>query len=515
MASLIVNNVLSSSVEITYDYQGTIELFGYTVKGNYQVDISDLKFEQNDTTLLSGRDAIKEAYGRPNLVARIGADDYLNGQIQSYNFEGGTLVGAETVSISIIEKRRLDDYSSSEFAKYIPNPHALTSFSETYDFSRTGGDYTSTRKVSIGYAQEAGDQFLNNAKTFLTNYYFANRPSLGYQEDGISEKAKIDENFRGNISETYDLINLNVSLTETVTTSIVDPNKNVGRKETQDIKITPQGFLEKIVNIQLTSLRQDSENTLTKALGEIVDEVKSNEEQEFGSPFSISKGITKDGINATLTIQFSTDPNKSQDNNLSYTGTQKKAGKFKEYNLSMMYKSLGKNKIDKFYNCRDFWKSGQDLNHLRVRRLFHPLEEFHEKSRSTSFSKTEGTIQDSIVFTTDPAYKTNDDGLLKFKLTMNKQLQIDRVEKILDLGNLEEQVITSDLKTLGTASVTAEATVSQSMGIYKAADILETKTQEMTDLVDEGVTHITADKVSVKLGEGKSSRNINFLYINE
>ena len=98
---------------------------------------------------------------------------------------------------------------------------------------------------------------------------------------------------------------------------------------------------------------------------------------------------------------------------------------------------------------------------------------------------------------------------------MNKQLQIDRVEKILDLGNLEEQVITSDLKTLGTASVTAEATVSQSMGIYKAADILETKTQEMTDLVDEGVTHITADKVSVKLGEGKSSRNINFLYINE
>ena len=87
MASLIVNNVLSSSVEIAYDYQGTIELFGYTVKGNYQVDISDLKFEQNDTTLLSGRDAIKEAYGRPNLVARIGADDYLNGQIQSYNFE--------------------------------------------------------------------------------------------------------------------------------------------------------------------------------------------------------------------------------------------------------------------------------------------------------------------------------------------------------------------------------------------------------------------------------------------
>ena len=212
MASLIVNNVLSSSVEITYDYQGTIELFGYTVKGNYQVDISDLKFEQNDTTLLSGRDAIKEAYGRPNLVARIGADDYLNGQIQSYNFEGGTLVGAETVSISITEKRRLDDYSSSEFAKYIPNPHTLASFSETYDFSRTGGDYTSTRKVSIGYAQEAGDQFLNNAKTFLTNYYFANRPSLGYQEDGISEKAKIDENFRGNISETYDLINLNVSL---------------------------------------------------------------------------------------------------------------------------------------------------------------------------------------------------------------------------------------------------------------------------------------------------------------
>jgi hypothetical protein len=222
MAALIVNNVLTSSVNITYDYFNTDELFGYTVKGAYQVNISDINFQEGDTILLSARDAIKEAYGRPNIVARIGADDYLNGRITSFDFAAGSLVGAETVTINIEEARRLDDYSSSQFAKYIPNPHALESFSENYAFSRNGDTYSSSRDISLKYKQSAGDQFLNNAKTFLTNYYFANRPALGYQEDGISEHAKIDKNFRGLLTETYDLVALSVSLSEKVESSFID-----------------------------------------------------------------------------------------------------------------------------------------------------------------------------------------------------------------------------------------------------------------------------------------------------
>ena len=48
MASLIVNNVVSSSVEVSYNYFNSDELFGYTVRGNYTIDISDIKIQEGD-----------------------------------------------------------------------------------------------------------------------------------------------------------------------------------------------------------------------------------------------------------------------------------------------------------------------------------------------------------------------------------------------------------------------------------------------------------------------------------
>ena len=153
MAALIVNNVLSSSLEVNYSYLETEEIFGYEVVGTYEIDLSDINFEQNDTVLIQGRDAIIAAYEKPNIVARIGADDYLKGRIQSFNFSAGTLVGSETVSIVIQESRRLDDYSSKTFSKLIPNPHLVEDFSETYDFNRSGADYSSTRNISLKYKE--------------------------------------------------------------------------------------------------------------------------------------------------------------------------------------------------------------------------------------------------------------------------------------------------------------------------------------------------------------------------
>tara|TARA_R100001460_G_scaffold43761_1_gene80119 strand:- start:5069 stop:6616 length:1548 start_codon:yes stop_codon:yes gene_type:complete len=515
MSALIVNNVLSSSLEVNYNYLDTEELFGYQIQGSYVIDISDIEFQQDDTVLLVGRDAIKEAYGRPNIVARIGADDYLNGRISDISFDAGTLVGSETVTVTIAENRKLDDYSSSEFAKYIPNPHALESFSESYNFSRNGANYSSSRDISISYNQEAGDQFLDNAKTFLTNYYFTNRPDLGYQEDGISENAKINKNFKGYLSETYDLINLSVSLNEKVDSSIIDPNQSVSTKETQTIQLTERGFLEKTVNVELTSLKEEVEKTLTSAIAQKIQEIKTKEQAEFGSPFSISKGIIKDSIRATLTLVFSTDPSKSGDNNISYSGVEAKANKFKEYTLNITFNSNGKNNVDKFDNCKNFWNETQDDNPLRVRRLFHPTEAFHEKSRRSNFNRAEGSIQDSIVYTTDPAYATTDSNLLKLKKTLSKERQINRIEKFLDLSNLEEQVVVSDLKTVGRASVTAEATVSQGAGIYEAQRILESKTQEFTDFVDEDVTHIVADVCNTNIGDGKATRNLTYLFLSD
>lgn len=513
MASLIVNNVVSSSVEISYNYHNTDELFGYTVRGNYTIDVSDIRIQEGDTVLLSGRDAIKDAYGRPNIVARIGADDYLNGRISTYSLGESTLVGSETITVSIEESRRLDDYAASEFAKYIPNPHHLASFVENYNFNRNGPTYSSTRNISITYKQAAGEQFLNDAKTFLTNYYFANRPDLGYQEDGISENAKISKNYRGVLKETYDLIGLKVALTESVSSSFVDDSKGVGKNERQRLETSPEGYSTKTHEIQLTSLRRNSENVLTTAISEIIDEKNTLENDEFGPPIAITKGITKDGNTASLSITFTNDPNKSGDTRESYSGSQQKAGKFTEYGLTILYKANGPNNREKFLNAKRAWVAGQPLNQERIQRLFHSKVPIYEKNRSTNFQKTSGQVSETITFTTDSAYKEEDDGVLKVKKTLSKTHQINRINKFLDLTSLREQVSVRSLKTVGQASVSAEAVVSQSMGIYAAKDALEARTSEFDELVDEDIIHITSDVIRLSLGNGTASRTLNYLFL--
>ena len=514
-ANLIITNVLSSSVQIQYSYLDTEELFGYKVIGTYQIDVSDIHIEQNETSLLNGREAIENAYNRQNITARIGADDYINGKITNYNFEAGTLVGSEIVSISIEENRRLDDYSSTEFAKYIPNPHAISSFSESYNFSRSGAEYTSNRKTSLTYAQEAGGQFLNNAKTFLTNYYFSNRPNFGYQEDGISENAKISDNFRGLISETYDLIGLTVSIEEKVTSSIIDDANKVSKKETQSLNIDERGFLNKTINIDLTSLRLDSQNVINLAIANIIDAKKAEEEAEFGEPFFISKALSTDGDKANIKLSFSTDPAKSQKNSIVYLGSESKDGRFINYDLSINFSSDGKNQVAKFSNARSSWGGEQGFYEDKIKRLFHPTVLFFEKSRSTNFLKTEGKIKESIKYTTDDSYQTMGDGLLKLKKTISKTNQIKRIEKFFSLQGLEDQIVQNDKKTVGQANVSAEAIVSQSVGIYKAKEILESKTEELNQLVNEDVIHITSDTITTNLGAGTASRTLNYLFIEE
>ena len=513
MAAVIVNNVISASSQINYDYLETEELFGYTIEANYTIDLSDTNFQAGDTVLLQGREAIQEAYRRQNIVARIAGDEFLNGRITAVSFGNSSLVGSETADITISESRRLDDNASSTFTKYLPNPQLVESFEENYNFSRSDADYSYSRTISLTYKQEAGDQFLHNAKVFLTNYYFANRPSYGYQEDGISENAKIDKNYRTLLSEEYDLLGLSVSLEESFNSSFIDDGKNVSKKETQSLSIDQKGYLTKTFSFDLTSLRLDSQNVLSDAIKDIIDEVKAANYDEFGSPFSITKGIVKDGTSSSLTIEFSTDPKKAQDNITSYTGQSTKVNIFTEYTLSIEYTSLGKNNQDRFNNSKATWVAQQPLNTIKIIRLFHPLKAIFEKSRNTTFDNTEGMIKESIVFTTDPAYATTDDGVLKFKINTSKTRKINRIEKLLDLRDRKERVVTSDLQTVGNASVTATALASPTLGIFKARDFLESKTSELNARVGEDIIHITSDVSSLNLGDGTASRVINYIFI--
>lgn len=512
MASIIANNIINSSSDISYNYNETEEIFGYTISATYNLNVSDVAFENGDGFLIAGRNAVREAYAKPEIVARIGGDEFLKGNIQSVSFSQGALVGSDTVTITIKESRRLDDYSSTNFCKYIPNPHLISSFSENYDFSRSEDSYSYNRDISLTYNQGAGDRFLNDAKVFLTQYYFANRPSFGFQIDGISEDATFNKNYRGLLTENYDLIGLSVSLKEAFNSSFIDDTNHISRKETQSSAVDEKGYLSKTFSFELTSLRLDSENILESAIKTIIAEVVAAN-TSLGDPSSISKGIKRDGNSASLTIGFSTDPNARQGDLVTYSVEESKAGQFREYALSANYKSKGKTDRAKFNKAKDLWISHKGNNITKVQSVFAGLPTIYEKSRNSDFQKTEGAITETINFTTDPAYAYQADGLLKFKVTVDNTKKIKRNQVVFDLADLKDKLVINDLKSVGSARVTASAVIDPKRDLYGAKTRLLNRTSEMQEYVTGSKVFTTSDVINLDLGQGTSSRTINYLYI--
>jgi hypothetical protein len=511
--SLIVNNVINSSSQISYSYLGGEEVFGYLINLNYTIKTQDISFDNNDGVLLTGRAAIRQAYKRRNITARIAGDEILNGLITQVSFSESSLVGEDTVSVSIEERRRLDDYSSKNFSKYIPSPHLLTEFSEKYSFSRSGSEYSYNRDISIKYAQDLGDQFLNNAKAFLTNYYFSNRPSIGYYEDGISENARFNNGYNGTLTENIDLVNLSVSLNEVFNSSFISDSEGVSKDIDVSLSVDNKGYLNKRVSVKLTSLRYDSQNVLEQAIANTIDQIISDEESDFGKPFSIQKGVKKDSNTADLTIEFSTDPKRTQEDLVTYTCEKSKDQALFNYTLVVEYKSKGPNVKARYDNTLSLWESSKDENMPKVLRLFPEATSIYEKSRSVNLKKSAGGITENIIFSTDEGYNSSGlpSGIVKYSINVSKQEKIKRNSVVLDLINLKQKLVTSNLDRLGSASVTATATCDQAYGIFHAKDFLASKTSEMNNHLEEETYYATTDVMQIDLSSGTATRVINYI----
>jgi len=511
--SLLVNNVINSSSQISYSYLESQEIFGYLVIFNYTIKVEDIQFDNNDGVLLSGRAAIRSAYKRQNITARIAGDEILNGLLTSISFEEGSLNGEDTVNITIEERRRLDDYSSTAFAKYIPSPHLLEEFSESYTFTRSDADYSYERTVSIKYSQDAGDQFLTNAKIFLTNYYYANRPNLGYYEDGISENARFDDNYNGTLNQTIDLVNLSVDLQESFDSSFIVDSEDVSKKITTSSSIDAKGYLTKVFNVELTSLKYDSSNIIGNAIGTTIDSIISNQESQFGKPFAIEKGITKDSRKASLSISFSTDPQLSQQNSISYNCTKNKTGVFFEYDLKVTYKARDKNSQTRYDSVIALWESYKDKNDTKVSNLFSEATNIYEKSRSATIDKPRGSVTENIKYTTDDTYNSGPlpRGILKFDISVQKQDKVKRNSVVIDVSNLKQKLVVSDLDKLGSATVTATTTADPSYGIHYGKDFLNSKTTEINAALEETEYHATSDIVTSNLADGTTTRVIQYI----
>jgi hypothetical protein len=511
--SLLVNNVINSSSQISYSYLESQEVFGYLVVFNYTLKVEDIQFDNNDGVLLSGRAAIRSAYKRQNITARIAGDEILNGLVTSMSFEEGSLNGEDTVRITIEERRRLDDYSSTTFAKYIPSPHLLEDFSESYTFTRSDADYSYERSISIKYSQDAGDQFLTNAKAFLTNYYYANRPNLGYYEDGISENARFDDNYNGTLNQSIDLVNLSVDLQESFDSSFIVDSEDVSKKITTSTSIDGKGYLSKVISVELTSLKYHSSNVLGTAIGSTIDSIISDEEGQFGKPFAIEKGITKDSRKASLSLSFSTDPELSQENSVSYQCTKNESGAFYEYDLSVTYKSKGKNSQTRYDSVIALWDSYKDQNDSKVSALFSEATDIYEKSRSATIDKPQASVTENIKYTTDYSYNSGPlpKGILKFNISVQKQDKIKRTSEIIDIQNLKQKLIVSSLDQLGSATVTATTTADPAYGVHHGKDFLNGKTSEMNSALEETDYHATSDVITSNLVDGTTTRVIQYI----
>ena len=511
--SLLVNNVVDSNSQISYSYLESEDVFGYLVTLNYTLKIEDVLFDNNDGVLLSGRAAIRAAYKRQNITARIAGDEILNGLITNVSFGEGSLNGEDTVSIGIQERRRLDDYSSKTFAKYIPNPHLLESFAESYTFSRSGSDYSYSRNISIKYSQDAGNQFLTNAKIFLTNYYYSNRPNLGYYEDGISENARFNDNYNGTLNQAIDLVNLSVNLQENFDSSFIVDSENVSKKITNSISIDQKGYLEKVINVEFTSIKYDSSNVLGSAIASTIDSIISDEQTKFGKPFSIEKGIAKDSRRANLSISFSTNPALSQDNSIIYNCAKNKAGAFFEYDLSVTYKAKDKNSQTRYDSVLALWTSNKDKNESKVVGLFSEATGIYEKSRSSTIDKPKGLVTEDIKYTTDDSYDSGPlpKGILKFNISVQKQDKVKRSSVVLDLTDLKQKLVTSDLNKLGSATVTATVTSDPAYGNFHGKDFLNGKTSEMNTFLEETTFYAASDIVTSNLSDGTTTRVIQYI----
>lgn len=514
--SLLINNITSSSLSLSFQYIDTEEVFGFVKAASYKVNVSDISFEEGTGPLLEGRKAIKAAYARPNIVARIGGEMFLNGKIKSITFSQSDLVGSEEVSISIEESERIDDYSSHSFANNIPSPHLVIRFEETYDFSRSGATFSSSRNVAVTYSQDPNNLFLENASAFLKTSYFGSRPNYGFRTDGISEDLRSDSaaaaGYVGALSETVDLIGLTVSLKEDLDSSYVDAAKNVSVNETETLSLTKEGYLEKEISIELTALKREASSVLAAAMVDLIDEKIAAQPAKYGKPKSIQKGFAKGSKKATLSLTFSTNP-EDKEESIIYSVSKQKTEAFFEYSLKASFATTGKDKQARMGNTITLWSSW-GLGLAKILALFPEATSIYEKSRNISSDNARAKISDNSVFSTDDSYNSDPlpAGILKYKETYSKKNQTKRSEIVFDLVSKEQKIVKNELETVESASATASATFSQGTGREDVESFLKGKTGALKSLINEPDAKTTSDQFTIDLGAGTASRVISYTY---
>jgi hypothetical protein len=507
--SLIITKITAANSNIEFNYLGSEHVWGLILTANYDFSIHDARMEDGDT-LLEGIDALQEAYIKPNIAAKIGIDEFRNGEITSLNLPDSSRAGITTASISITERIKLDsdDGVLYDLTQNIPSPQDIESFSETFTFSRSQNSYSYNRNLSLKYRQDTASDFLNKAYLFMKLTYLNSRPSFGFQEDGISEFGRFDLRLKPLISETYDLLNKQIDLTESFSSNRIETKNGItfSKKSTHKETINPKGFTEKSFDIEIKALGNPVELNLNSGIKMALDDVLSENTGEYGIPNSIEKTITKDSDIGVLSVNFSNDPSVNSMTSINYTANKQRT-EFDNYSFALNVTSKGPNKTDSFDKSVLFLKNNTGIAFEKIPILFPEVSaaDLNEVSRSVDFNPFKSSVSQTISLTDNPNYKDDDDGILKRSISVSDNNQIDRDTVIPIIGD-KEFIIRNQNKTLGSRDISAEVVSTDQNGVEQAIQVASGFAPDST------YKYLTSKSTSEDILNNKTTASLNFSF---
>ena len=506
-----ISTISNASTTVTFNYLGSEHVWGILVSATYTFFIKDVSGLDGDL-LQDPMKQLENAYARPNIAAKIGVDEFRNGNVTSFSFDESLGVNKITSTITIEESIRVqDDAVLYEITSGIPSPQDVESFSQTFNFSRGENSYSYDRTVDLKYKQDAGGDFLNKAYVFLKNIYKNNRPSFGYQVDGISENGRFNANLKPLISEDYDILNKQISLTENLSTSRIETIIGLpfSKAETFSLNLDENGYLNKNYSIDIQALSEPLEININSGLIITLEGIINQNQSQFGKPIGIEKGLNEQGGKATMSINFSNNPALNETTNVLYKASRaSNQGEYNTYSFQMNISSKAKNKPSSFLLNKNFWQANINYPYAKIPSLFSEITsgQLNEISRNVSFDPFNNSVSDSSSFSTDPKYKNNNDGILKNSVSVNNTLPVDRNIVIPIFGD-EEIVIIREGKTLGDQSITVDL-------VMEDVDLLEQKSFQVASgyLLVGYSNYLTNQSSTVSLLDHSVNSSLNFSY---
>lgn len=435
---IFITKINSASTQVTFNYLNSEAVWGLIVSSSYEFDISDTSYTDGDDILYEGKDALDQVYLNQNIVGKIGSDEIRNGLVTSIDYPETPNVGRTTASISIEERQRVPSHGAlSDILNNVPSPHDVESFSESFTFERGENSYSRNRNISLKYKQDAGHFFIDKARIFVQSMFFDSRPSFGYQEDGISENARFDVFFKPIVSENINLLNKEISFTETVTVNNIETlgDRNYSSQVSVSIDTDQIGYTTKNYKASLKALQEPLEANILDAIQDFIQNTYDENSSLFNFPTTITKNINTDGGSADISISFTNNPSKNSITNVVYTASKTKSGQWDEYSFDINIISVGASRIAAFNQTKQYWETNIDIGLSKVQSLFPETSSsiLYEKSRNTTFSKFERRITDKIIYTNDPSYNSSGN-ILKRGVSVSDQIGVQRNSLLPILG---------------------------------------------------------------------------------